>query len=257
MRLSEVTVAQMLLPPLLFSELQLQNPQVHSTSSRVSSKVEQARRWKQVTNRTPQYMTLEAAQLQLVGHDHPLFLPTSNKYPFDFNRKRPPFLEGYHDAALKFPFPKEVHHGPALGEISSVGPSFISQAQTTDASAKGSLGHTPEIRSEAMLSQGPALLTIFYGDGVYVYSDITPEKAELIMSMAREQPTTLSTSQAQHLEVASNIHRPRATYPQGTLPQARRATLVRFLEKRKDRLSSDIYNLIKKSSESTIFPQRS
>ncbi|KAI6691457.1 hypothetical protein NL676_028285 [Syzygium grande] len=163
------------------------------SASRINS-VEQARRWKQVTNRTHQQMTLEAAQLQLVGHDRPLFLPTSNPYAFDFNRKSPPFLEGNHDAALKFPFPKEVH-GPALGGISSVEPPFISHTQTTDVLAKGSLAQTPEIRSEAMSSRRPAQLTIFYGDGVYMYSDITPQKAELIMSMAKDQPTTSTAAE--------------------------------------------------------------
>ncbi|KAF8017164.1 hypothetical protein BT93_H2374 [Corymbia citriodora subsp. variegata] len=203
-------------------------------------------------------MTLEAAQLQLVGHDHTLFLPTSNPYPFDFNRRPHPFLEGNHDATMKFPLSKEVHHGPALGGISSVELPFISQIQAINGSAKGSLGQTPEIWSEAMLSQAPAQLTIFYGDGVYVYSDVTPEKAELIMSMVKDQPATSSMSRArQHLGVANNIHHPHATYPQGTVPQARRATLVRFLVKRKDRLRRDIYDLIKKSSESSIFPMRS
>lgn len=70
-----------------------------------SCTVERARRWKQVTNRTPQQMTLEAAQLQLVGHDRPLFLPTSNPHAFDFNRKSPPFLE------VCFPiFPPLLHY---------------------------------------------------------------------------------------------------------------------------------------------------
>lgn len=94
---------------------------------------------------------------------------------------------------------------------------------------------------------------------------ITPSQVELIMSMAKDQPTTSSASRArQHLEVADNIHRPRAMYPRGSMfsklidrsrfyyvigngpnycrntfdaavSQARRATLVRFLEKRKDR----------------------
>ncbi|XP_048130984.1 protein TIFY 6B-like isoform X2 [Rhodamnia argentea] len=177
----------------------------------------QARRWKQVTNRTPQQMTLEAAQRQLVGHDHPLFLPTSNHYAFDFNRKPPPFLKGNHDAALKFPFPRQVHDGPALGGMSSINPPFISQALSNDLLDRGSLGQTPEIRSEAMLSQRPPQLTIFYGDGVHVYSGITPEKAELIMSMAKDRLTAWSASRTrQHLEVTADIHRPRATYPQGT-----------------------------------------
>ncbi|KAM3283276.1 protein JAZ7 [Capsicum chacoense] len=86
-------------------------------------------------------------------------------------------------------------------------------------------------------------LTIFYMGEVHIFQDISPEKAELIIDVASKS-TTLHMNEI--LEKVMNKEKSEENksepsnastdYVKGALAMARRATLARFLEKRKHRL---------------------
>ncbi|XP_059455438.1 protein TIFY 6B isoform X3 [Corylus avellana] len=181
----------------------------------------------------------------------------------------------------------------------------------------GSIVGSTDLRSPSKSSGAPAQLTIFYAGSVNVYNDITPEKAQAIMSLAAKgsSPThhnTLSTAQVpspcngliknqsqiitllpglsnpltsqacsqsgvgtsssnelvtvkptgaspfsiNHSEPpkAVNLAESAATtlIPTVALPQARKASLARFLEKRKERVMlTSPYNVSQKSLDSS------
>nr|GMC56856.1 protein TIFY 10B-like [Ipomoea batatas] len=102
--------------------------------------------------------------------------------------------------------------------------------------------------------QATASMTIFYSGGVHFFNDISPEKAELIMKMANQSKTTEAMNETINALIDTQILSPNIqTQPQnlappppldnffefygkGALAMARKATLARFLEKRKHRL---------------------
>nr|GMD17773.1 protein TIFY 10B-like [Ipomoea batatas] len=97
-------------------------------------------------------------------------------------------------------------------------------------------------------------MTIFYSGGVHFFNDISPEKAELIMKMANQSKTNEALNETINALTETEILSPNIqTQPQnlappppldnffefygkGALAMARKATLARFLEKRKHRL---------------------
>ncbi|CAN4114770.1 unnamed protein product [Withania somnifera] len=93
------------------------------------------------------------------------------------------------------------------------------------------------------LRQNESTLTIFYMGEVHIFQDISPKKAELIIDMA-SKPTSLHMNEI--LEEVMNKEKSEenklepsnasTNYAKGALAMARRATLARFLEKRKHRL---------------------
>ncbi|KAK4359984.1 hypothetical protein RND71_022213 [Anisodus tanguticus] len=93
------------------------------------------------------------------------------------------------------------------------------------------------------LRQNGSTLTIFYMGEVHIFQDITPEKAELIIDIATKS-TNLHMNEI--LEKVMNKEKTEenkskpsnasTNYAKGALAMARRATLARFLEKRKHRL---------------------
>ncbi|XP_023519147.1 protein TIFY 6B-like isoform X1 [Cucurbita pepo subsp. pepo] len=141
---------------------------------------------------------------------------------------------------------------------------------------------TTELRNASMPPGSMAQLTIFYAGSVCVYNDISPEKAQAIMLLAgsnglpQTQNNMLSTGQVKASFPCSNIELPAAaaaaakpihskppmdassaaliasiapTFVPAAVPQARKASLVRFLEKRKERIHTCPYSIAKKPSD--------
>lgn len=86
-------------------------------------------------------------------------------------------------------------------------------------------------------------LTIFYMGEVHIFQDISPEKAELIIDMASKSTTLYMNEIIEEVmnkeiieENKSEPANASTIYAKGALAMARRATLARFLEKRKHRL---------------------
>lgn len=93
------------------------------------------------------------------------------------------------------------------------------------------------------LRQNESTLTIFYMGEVHIFKDISPEKAELIIDMASKSTTLLMSeifeevmNKEKSQENKSEPSNASTNYAKGALAMARRATLARFLEKRKHRL---------------------
>ncbi|XP_019185626.1 PREDICTED: protein TIFY 10A-like [Ipomoea nil] len=98
--------------------------------------------------------------------------------------------------------------------------------------------------------QATAPMTIFYSGGVHFFNHISPQKAELIMKMVNQSKTeamNIETINAlTETEILSQNIQTLAPppppdnffefYGKGALAMARKATLARFLEKRKHRL---------------------
>lgn len=151
---------------------------------------------------------------------------------------------------------------------------------------------TTELRGTPRTSHGPAQLTIFYAGSVSVYDNISPEKAQAIMLLAGNAPpvtpsTTSTASPVQKITKspnsldtfvnANNCHgvlkspsnaaelskivtshqesRRPPSHNLSAIPQARRASLARFLEKRKERVvSASPYGNSKETSQHMTTP---
>lgn len=92
-------------------------------------------------------------------------------------------------------------------------------------------------------SPNESTLTIFYMGEVHIFPGISPEKAELIIDLVSKS-TTLHMDEIlekvmnkeKYEENKSDPSNASTNYAKGALAMARRATLARFLEKRKHRL---------------------
>ena len=91
-------------------------------------------------------------------------------------------------------------------------------------------------QTEAKSESEKAQMTIFYGGQVIVFNDFPADKAKEIMLMAScAKGNNNSTTQIQKTAESALDLVPQPIIS-GDLPIARRASLTRFLEKRKDRL---------------------
>ncbi|KAK9115797.1 hypothetical protein Sjap_014744 [Stephania japonica] len=142
-------------------------------------------------------------------------------------------------------------------------------------------------------NSSPAQLTIFYAGTVNVYEDVSPEKAHAIMFLAGDcSPTNANTvhgaeaaAQPSKQQLQGGVNKPisasskvpamqtdsqavpsSAAVAAGTavalipsaVPQARRASLARFLEKRKERVMNRApYDTSRKSPENIMTPEPS
>ncbi|KAJ8759399.1 hypothetical protein K2173_006919 [Erythroxylum novogranatense] len=93
-------------------------------------------------------------------------------------------------------------------------------------SPKEAFSLTPRTYSENFAETAP--LTIFYNGTVAVY-DVPPDKAEAILKLAERGASRVAES-ADEQQLLENLS--------GDLPIARRKSLLGFLEKRKERLTS-------------------
>ncbi|EFJ32873.1 hypothetical protein SELMODRAFT_439249 [Selaginella moellendorffii] len=93
-------------------------------------------------------------------------------------------------------------------------------------------------KERAEVAKG-APLTLFYNGMVYVFDDVTDDMAQAIMILAGNATCSSASHTEKFLASAAKDAKPAAAMPSFTLadlPQARKASLHRFLEKRKDRL---------------------
>ncbi|KAL4332994.1 hypothetical protein GQ457_07G039530 [Hibiscus cannabinus] len=121
------------------------------------------------------------------------------------------------------------------------------------------------VTNKNMLEPQPAQMTIFYGGQVIVFNDFPADKAKEIMLLAGKSssktksfnPSPCTSSRARR-PIESRIGVPptsKAVQPApqpipGDLPIARRASLHRFLEKRKDRITTQAPYRITRSAAS-------
>ncbi|KAI3949798.1 hypothetical protein MKW92_039988 [Papaver armeniacum] len=86
-----------------------------------------------------------------------------------------------------------------------------------------------------------AQMTIFYGGKVLVFDDLPVEKAKEVMNFAKNFSPVVSNSVVDVLPPPRPVQQPQQQVQQrqlGDLPIARKASLHRFLEKRKDRINA-------------------
>lgn len=84
--------------------------------------------------------------------------------------------------------------------------------------------------NEARAAHGSSQMTIIYAGKVFVFNDTSAEKAKEIMALATKAASS-NVVVTQHLNAAST-----SDNNSQTVPIARRASLHRFFEKRKDRV---------------------
>ncbi|WOH11347.1 hypothetical protein DCAR_0830829 [Daucus carota subsp. sativus] len=92
------------------------------------------------------------------------------------------------------------------------------------------------------VTEKPAQMTIFYGGQVVVFNDLPAEKAKEIMMLASKACSSFTQPEipASPKVVAANslVQTQRRQPIVSDLPIARKASLTRFLEKRKDRITA-------------------
>ncbi|GJV71813.1 TIFY 10A-like protein [Tanacetum coccineum] len=98
-----------------------------------------------------------------------------------------------------------------------------------------------------MQQQPPAAkqpMTIFYNGQVVVFNDLSPEKVEEIMKIAQSGAAAQKKPVVKIEECSKNV-----IVANSDLPIARKASLARFLEKRKDRITARSPYQVQESSK--------
>ncbi|XP_022760147.1 protein TIFY 10A-like [Durio zibethinus] len=148
---------------------------------------------------------------------------------------------------LKFPFQFETT-GTSSNDQFPEGIPFVEWFSTSPT-------HHP--RNKSMQSESANRLTIIYDDKVYVFEDISPDKAEAIIRLAKDEYFCLTTEDMKRVLQQTTMDLPLSkppeppsiifnslvesslpTFPATTLPKARKATLEHFMKKRKNRNKS-------------------
>ncbi|XP_013592346.1 PREDICTED: protein TIFY 10B isoform X1 [Brassica oleracea var. oleracea] len=169
-----------------------------------------------------------------------------------------------------------VEDSSDVKQKNDVFPRQSSFSSSSSSGAKEEVEKITENESVKVESQSSAPLTIFYGGQVMVFDDFPAEKAKQVIDLAHKVSAKSFTAEMNrnqsaytHKEIASTTPVPvpspvktAAPEPIQThksslaceLPIARRASLHRFLEKRKDRISSKAPYQIDGSTEASSKP---
>ncbi|XP_020584762.1 protein TIFY 6a-like isoform X2 [Phalaenopsis equestris] len=159
-----------------------------------------------------------------------------------------PFMKSHSSSNLTA---TEVKQQP-LGSIMATNPSIVTN---------GGGSFTP--RNVSKLHMKTAPLTIFYAGSVNVYDDVPSHMAQTIMLMASKECKNAINAADDKTEMKSEHVKATnacmvgvpasATIMPRAVPQARKASLARFLEKRRERISNTIpYSCEKKSPNSSV-----
>ncbi|CAH8347747.1 unnamed protein product [Eruca vesicaria subsp. sativa] len=156
-----------------------------------------------------------------------------------------------------------------------------SLSSSSSSEAKEEVEKITETKTLKVESQSSAPLTIFYGGQVMVFDDFPAEKANQLIDLANRGSAKSFTAELNHKDIAytqnlaknhkditSTTPNPSPTKTQEPiqtntsslaceLPIARRASLHRFLEKRKDRITSKAPYQIDGSTEASSKPNTS
>ncbi|KAF3520140.1 hypothetical protein DY000_02063920 [Brassica cretica] len=161
-----------------------------------------------------------------------------------------------------------VEDSSDVKQKNDVFPRQSSFSSSSSSGAKEEVEKITETKSVKVESQSSAPLTIFYGGQVMVFDDFPAEKAKQVIDLAHKVSAKsftaeLNSNQSAYTQnIAKNDHKEIAPEPIQTnksslaceLPIARRASLHRFLEKRKDRISSKAPYQIDGSTEASSKP---
>ncbi|GAB2280024.1 hypothetical protein Dimus_014661 [Dionaea muscipula] len=113
-------------------------------------------------------------------------------------------------------------------------------------------GFGSPVASASPLPPPPAKMTIFYNGEVFVFDDLPAEKAKEIMQLAsRASASTVAASEDGDGSISRRMMMT-MMMKASDLPIARKGSLQRFFEKRKDRITARAapYDLSRRSSES-------
>ncbi|XP_031252835.1 protein TIFY 6B-like isoform X2 [Pistacia vera] len=182
----------------------------------------------------------------------PVFKPIPSSYAFDYSSKIPAHLAENNINSMHYmnnlsnkckatvggymvSAPLMDYHSQG-GPILDQQPSLISPPLGfMNVEAAGS-------RSKPESSSLSSRLTIFYDNAVYAYNDVSPEQVESVMRMANTKEAFEIMPAADYIpnyqahyssQVGSSLQSTSAKYIARTVPQARKASLNRFLKRRK------------------------
>ncbi|CAA7043305.1 unnamed protein product [Microthlaspi erraticum] len=157
-------------------------------------------------------------------------------------------------------FPCEALASPA-GQDTKPKNTFPRQSSFSSSSSSGAKEEAEKIKETKSVKaeSQSAPLTIFYGGQVMVFDDFPAEKAKEIIDLAHKGSANNQNIAKKQAEIASTSTpnpaqetvQPNTSSLACELPIARRASLHRFLEKRKDRITSKAPYQIDGSTEAS------
>lgn len=124
---------------------------------------------------------------------------------------------------------KENNNFPDL----TLGRRVLTPSSTTPTMNLFPMVETPRATMQQQPAAAKQPMTIFYNGQVVVFNDLSPEKVEEIMKIAESGAAAQKKPVVKIEECSKNV-----IVANSDLPIARKASLARFLEKRKDRITA-------------------